>query len=269
MKASVFQPSSREPAGEPKRRHLRVVHHKAHPGEAERSGMPPRWITLTVAIAVVAALVSAGLTYLWQSSADEAPAVQTSGGTALAQQASADLAVANEQLAAALDRAAAADRRVSVLESRLDRATASLEASRGRSATSDSRIAALRADNQALEKRLQTAFAARRKVVAAAAMLVGTPLADGMYLTTLKAVGGTQSPPFAVLHLRGNPEWKVLEISKSANVRVLGPNGLRAVTLDRFHEMFAPGSDSASEMASSDFRVAVKGDRITGITELN
>lgn len=269
MKASVFQPSSREPAGEPKRRHLRVVHHKAHPEEAERSGMPPRWIALTVAIAVAAALVAAGLTYLWQRGAHEAPAAQTQTGAALAQQASADLALANEELAAAVERATAAERRVSVVEVRLDRAAAALDASRGRLGASDNRIAALTAANQALEGRLQTAFAARREAAAAAAALVGTPLADGMYLTTLKAVGGTQSPPFAVLHLRGDPEWKVLEIAKSANVRVLGPNGLRAVTLARFHEVFAPGSASASEMASSDFRVAVKGDRITGITELN
>jgi len=268
MKASVFQPSSHEPAGEPKHRHLRVVHHKAHPGGAERSGMPPRWIALTVAIAVAAALVAAGLTYLWQRGADEAPAAQTQAGTVVAQQASADLALANEELAAALDRATAADRQVSVLEVRLARAAAMLDASRNRSAAPDRRIATLAAANRALEGRLQTALAARREAVAAAATLIGTPLADGFYLTMLKAVGGTQSPPFAVLHLRGNPEWKVLAIAKSANVRVLGPDGLRAITLARLNEMFAPGSARASEMASSDFRVAVKGDRITGITQL-
>lgn len=269
MKASVFQPSSREPAGEPKRRHLRVVHHKAHPGEAERSGIPPRWIALTVAVAVAAALVAAGLTYLWQRGADEAPAVETQTGTAAARQAAADLALANEELTAALDRATVADRRVSALEVRLARTTAALDASRNAPAAPARRIATLTAANQALEGRLQTAFAARREAVAAAAALLGTPLADGMYLTTFKAVGGTQSPPFAVLHLRGDPEWKVLQIAKSANVRVLGPNGLRSVTLGRFHEMFAPGSANSSELASSDFRVAVKGDRITGITELN
>ena len=263
MKASVFQPSH-EPAGEPKRRHLRVVHHR--PGEPERSGMPPRWITLTVAIALVAALVAAGLTYVWQRGADEAPAAAT-GTVAAAQQASADLALANDELAAALDRATGAERRVSVLEARLARASAA--ASRSRSAAPAGRVAALTATNQALENRLQAAFTARREAVAAATALVGAPLADGMYLTTLKAVGGTQSPPFAVLHVRGNPEWKVLAIAPSANVRVLGPNRLRAVTLARFHEMFAPGSASATEMALSDFRVAVKGDRITGITELN
>lgn len=264
MKASVFQPSSREPAGEPKRRHLRVVHHKTQLGEAGRSSRPPRWIVLTVAIAVAAAMIAAGSTYLWQrGSADEVPATtaQTVADAAAQQQAAAALAVTTEQLAAA-------ELRVSALEARLNRVGGALGASRGREAASGGSIATLTATNQALEQRLQSAFAARRDAFAAAAVLTGTPLADGIYLTTLKAVGGRQTPPFAVLHVRGNPEWKVLAIVKSANVRVLGPYGLRQISLTQLNEMFAPGSPRAEEMAASDFRVAVKGNRITGITQL-
>jgi hypothetical protein len=237
--------------------------------------MLPRWAVPVSIVALLAAFaLVVALTTAWQQGqVAEASAAQLRAEAALASaEARASTTAAegvalDERLAAAVARADAAGREAAQLNGRLRQVNATLTDAQSRLDVSRTRVAELASTRATLEKRLDNALEARRAAIASATALIGPPLADGHFTTRFEAFGGTQNPPMAVMDLSGSSDWRVVQVSPSAEVKVLGANGLKSVSLQAFGEKFSPTKPHAMDMYRTDFRVKVLNDRVTAITE--
>lgn len=274
MKAPVLEPKAERP-----HRHLHLVRpfqHHAHEKQQRRSTTPPGWILVTIVIALIAAVVAGGIVYMSQQA-------RVGDAKNAQQQAVAALAVARDAAAAALHdartlndrvvvqgrRAAATQARVTRLQRRVHLVQADLARSQASLNRSQARVAHLRTVQSTLETKLQHATKALRTASAGTAALIGPPMADGRYAARFEAFGGLQSPPFAVVDLQQSSDWRVVPVSQTAVVHVLGKHGSKRVTLAQFNNMFAAGSSRPNNIAKATFRIAARNGTITAISELH